>query len=116
MVRKIDARAGSLLKQAAVEAKEAWTDSGFFDHAHDKIILYVRTCKDADDLAELLACSSYTAESGTSEEKKQILDRWIQAHNTPYIVATTALAEGFDYSHVRLVMNVDESESLVIFA
>ena len=75
MVRKIDARAGSLLKQAAAEAKEAWTDSGFFDHTYDKIILYVRTCKDADDLAELLGCSSYTAESGTPVEKKQILDR-----------------------------------------
>jgi superfamily II DNA helicase RecQ len=112
MVRKIDARAGSLLKQAAVEAKEAWTDSGFFDHAHDKIILNVRTCKDADDLADLLGCSSYTAESGTPAEKKQILDRWTQAHDTPYIVATTALAEGFDYPHVRLVMNVDEPESL----
>jgi superfamily II DNA helicase RecQ len=116
MVRKVDAGAGSLLKQAAVEAKEAWTDSGFFDHAHDKIILYVRTCKHADDLAELLGCRSYTAESGTPVEKKQILDRWTQTPDTPYIVATTALAEGFDYPHVRLVMNVDEPESLVIFA
>lgn len=34
----------------------------------------------------------------------------------PYIVATTALAEGFDYPYVRLVINVDEPESLVIFA
>jgi superfamily II DNA/RNA helicase len=34
----------------------------------------------------------------------------------PYIVATTALAEGFDYPYVRLVMNIDEPESLVIFA
>ncbi|KAI7188222.1 hypothetical protein KC363_g5596 [Hortaea werneckii] len=116
MVRKVDARAGSLLKQAAVEAKEAWTDSGFFDHAHDKIILYVRTCKHADELAGLLGCRSYTAESGTPVEKKQILDRWTQTPDTPYIVATTALAEGFDYPHVRLVMNIDEPESLVIFA
>jgi superfamily II DNA helicase RecQ len=75
IVRKIDAYTRSLLKQAVVEAKEAWTDSGFFDHAHDKIILYVRICKDADDLAELLGCSSYTAESRTLAEKKQILDR-----------------------------------------
>lgn len=50
-------------------------DSGFFDHACDKIILYVRTCRDVDDLAELLNCSSYTAESRTPVEKKQILDR-----------------------------------------
>jgi superfamily II DNA helicase RecQ len=116
IVRKIDARARSLLNQAAVEAKEAWTDSGFFDYAYDKIILYVRTCKDTDDLAELLGCSSYTAESGTPAEKKQILDRWIQAPNTPYIVVTTALAEGFDYPYIRLVMNIDDLESLVIFA
>ena len=34
----------------------------------------------------------------------------------PYIVATTALAEGFDYPYVRLVINVDKPESLVIFA
>ena len=64
----------------------------------------------------MLGCSSYTAERGTPAEKKQILDRWTQAPDTPYIVVTTALAEGFDYPHVRLVMNVDEPESLVIFA
>ena len=116
MVRKIDTHNGSLLKQAAIEAKDAWTESGFIDHACDKIILYVRTCKDADDLAELLGCNAYTAESGTPEEKKEILDRWIRTPGTPYIVATTALAEGFDSPHVRLVMNVDEPESLVVFA
>ena len=116
MVRKVDAHNGSLLKQAASEAKQAWIESGFFDHACDKIILYVRTYKDANDLAELLGCSSYTVESGTSVEKKQILDHWIQNPDTPYIVAITALAEGFDYPHVRLVINIDEPESLVIFA
>jgi hypothetical protein len=73
-VRKVDAHDGSLLKQAASEAKQAWIESGFFNHTCDKIILYVRTCKDADDLAELLSYSSYTAESRTSVEKKQILD------------------------------------------
>jgi superfamily II DNA helicase RecQ len=75
MVCKIDAYAGSLLNQAAVEAKEAWTNSGFFNHTYDKIILYIRTYKDADDLAELLSYSLYIAESGTLAEKKQILDR-----------------------------------------
>ena len=116
MVRKADANRGNLLKQAAIEAKEAWTESDLFDHTCDKIILYVRTCKDADDLAELLDCNAYTAESGTLAEKKNILDRWIQSVDTPYIVATTALAEGFDYPHVRLVINVDEPDSLIIFA
>lgn len=76
MVRKIDARARSLFNQAIAEAKQAWTDSGFFDYAYYKIIIYVRTCKDVDDLAESLGCSSYIAESVTLEEKKQIFDRW----------------------------------------
>jgi superfamily II DNA helicase RecQ len=116
IVRKIDAYTRSLLKQAVAKAKEVWTDLGFFNHAYDKIILYIRTCKDADDLVELLGYSLYIAESGISEEKKQILDYWTQNIDSPYIIATTALAEGFDYPHVRLVMNVDELESLVIFA
>ena len=76
IVCKIDVHTRSLLKQAAAKAKEAWTDLGFFDHAHNKIILYVCTYKDADDLADLLSYSSYTAKSGTAVEKKQILNRW----------------------------------------
>ena len=116
MVRNADAHRGSLIKQAAMEAKHAWTESGLFDHTCDKIILYTRTCKDADDLAELLDRDAYTAESGTPAEKKEILDRWIRTSNAPYVVATTALAEGSDYLHVRLVMNVDEPDSLIIFA
>jgi superfamily II DNA helicase RecQ len=75
IVRKVDAYNRSLLKQAASEAEQAWKESGFFDHARDKIILYVRTCQEADDLVELLGCSSYTSESRTPGEKKQILDR-----------------------------------------
>jgi hypothetical protein len=74
IVRKVNAYNGSLLKQATSEAKQAWIESGFFNYTCDKIILYARTYKDTDDLAELLSCSSYTAESRTLVEKKQILD------------------------------------------
>ncbi|KAM0721351.1 hypothetical protein Q7P37_002275 [Cladosporium fusiforme] len=84
-------------EQAAVEAKDAWAESGLFDHARDKIILYVRTEWDTN------------REEGDTGQMGSTPD-------TPYIVATTALAEGFDYAHVRFVMNVDEPESLVIFA
>jgi superfamily II DNA helicase RecQ len=44
MVHKVDAHNGSLLKQAVSKAEQAWKESGFFDHAYDKIILYVRMC------------------------------------------------------------------------
>ena len=39
MVRKVDARKGSLLEQGAAEAQDAWCDSGLFDHGRDKIII-----------------------------------------------------------------------------
>jgi superfamily II DNA helicase RecQ len=116
MVRKVDSRKGSLLEQAAAEVKDAWIESDLFDHSRDKIILYVRTREEANDLSSLLQCDSYTAESGTAVEKKHILSTWVGSTDRPFIVATTALAEGFDYPHVRLVVNVNEPESLVIFA
>lgn len=49
-------------------------------------------------------------------EKDGIVAEWVQSAVQPYIVATTAFAEGFDYSHVRLVINVNEPESIVSFA
>lgn len=116
MVRKVEKGKGSLLEQVAAEAKDAWTAPCMFDHSRDKVILYVRTREEADELSVLLDCQSYTAESGTTEDKKRILTDWVRRADKPFIVATTALAEGFDYPHVRLVVNVNEPESLITFA
>lgn len=58
----------------------------------------------------------YTAVSGSFEEKKAILDRWIQDTLRPSIVSTSALAEWFDYPHVRYVIHVDEPQSLIKFS
>ena len=115
MVRKVDAQKGSLLEQTATEVRDAWNVSNLFDHSRDKIIIYVRMRDEAMQLAGILSCESYTSKSGTPAEKKDILERWTQDVSRPFIVATTALAEGFDYPHVRLVVNVNEPESLVIF-
>ena len=116
MVRKADPRKGSLLEQAAIEVCDAWNKSDLFDHSCDKIIIYARTRDEADQLTSNLSCESYTSQSGDPREKKNILQRWTQNASQPFIVATTALAEGFDYPHVRLVVNVNEPESLVLFA
>jgi hypothetical protein len=77
IVRKADTYRGSLIKQATIEAKVTWIELGLFDHARDKIILYVRTRKNADDLTDLLDYDAYIAESGTPIKRKKILDRWI---------------------------------------
>ncbi|KAK1809580.1 hypothetical protein LTR12_016056 [Friedmanniomyces endolithicus] len=116
IVRKAQQGHGSLLEQAAAEARAAWEESGLFDHAHDKIIPYVRTREEATTLSRLLTSESYTAESGSTVEKQRILEKGVSRPDQPFIVATSALAEGFDYPHVRFIVNVNEPESLVIFA
>jgi len=116
MVEKTKSPTGSLLEQAAAEARDAWERSSLFDHARDKIILYVRSVADAETLADLMGSECYTAASGSFGEKKAILDRWIQDPLRPFIVATSALAEGFDYPHVRFVLHVDEPPSLITFS
>jgi superfamily II DNA helicase RecQ len=58
----------------------------------------------------------YTARSGTTEQKKETLEKWTAPESEPCIVATAALAEGFDYAHVRMGINVNEPESLILLA
>ncbi|OQN95085.1 hypothetical protein B0A48_18821 [Cryoendolithus antarcticus] len=107
---------GSLLHQAVAEARDAWTRSGLLDSNRDKIILYVRKRDEAKELADLLECGSYTARSGTTIEKGEKVAKWLALTDKPYLVATSAFAEGFDYPHGRLVINVNERESIVLFA
>ena len=54
----------------------------------------------------MLDCPSYTADSGTEEEKGAIIEHWLNAANSPAIVATSALGPGFDYPHVRWVIYI----------
>ncbi|KAK0822603.1 hypothetical protein LTR73_009190 [Friedmanniomyces endolithicus] len=110
MVRKIKNGNGSLLEQAAAKAQDAWNRSNLFNISQDKIILYVRTRDEAIELASLLDCTVYTARSGSAVDKGKIVADWIKSVDQPYI------AEGFDYPYVRLVINFNEPESLVLFA
>ncbi|KAK0847016.1 hypothetical protein LTR03_006526 [Friedmanniomyces endolithicus] len=116
MVRKAQVGRGSLLEQAAAEAQDAWERSGFFDAWRDKIILYVRTRDEAKELAGILGCAMYTARSRSTAEKGQIIARWMKSPAEPFLAATSAFAEGFDCPRVRLVINVNEPDSLVLFA
>jgi superfamily II DNA helicase RecQ len=115
-VRKARSGEGSLLQQAATVAKAMYEHRTTFDAMRDKIILYVRTRDEANELAGLLRCPVYTAKIGTAEVKNQVVADWIQSKSQPCIVATAAFAEGFDYPHVRVVINVNEPDSLILFA
>ncbi|RGP78560.1 telomere-associated recq-like helicase [Fusarium longipes] len=64
----------------------------------------------------MLAYPSYTADSGTEEEKLAIIKRWLTAADSPIIMATSALGPGFDYAHIRLVLHVDAPSLLTDFS
>jgi superfamily II DNA helicase RecQ len=68
---------------------------------------YCQTRTAVSLLAESLGCPSYTSESGTEDVKAAILSSWIADIRQPVIVATSALGIGFDYPHVRWVIQVD---------
>jgi len=115
MVRKVEPRNETLLQQATTKVQDAWTRSRLFDKKRDKVVLYIRTRDEARELADLLECDSYIARSGTAAEKDEIVAKWIASTGKLYLVATSAFVEGFDYPHVRLVINVNEPESIVLF-
>jgi superfamily II DNA helicase RecQ len=98
---------GTLGERAASLVRAYWPRRENLDHARDKIIIYCQTRTAVSLLAESLGCPSYTSESGTEDVKAAILSSWIADKGQPVIVATSALGIGFDYSHVRWVIQVD---------
>ncbi|TXB97976.1 hypothetical protein FocTR4_00016852 [Fusarium oxysporum f. sp. cubense] len=87
-----------------------------FKSEQDRVIIYCPTKDLVAELADMLGCPSYTAESGTEEEKMAIIERWLTAADSPIIVATSALGPGFDYPHIRLVIHVDAPSLLTDFS
>lgn len=81
----------------------------------DKVIAYCPSRLQAKVLAGYLDCEHFTSDSGTPEDKKAILDRWLADADMPYIVATSALGAGFDYAHIRTVWHVGAPTSMVDF-
>ncbi|KAL3587310.1 hypothetical protein FPOAC2_13204 [Fusarium poae] len=107
---------GNLCEQAACLAQSCWTRTDLFKSERDRVIIYCPTKDLVAELADMLGCPSYTAESGTEEEKMAIIERWLTAADSPIIVATSALGPGFDYPHIRLVIHVDAPSLLTDFS
>lgn len=107
---------GTLLEKAATLVRTCWPRRDIFDHAKDKIIIYCRTRLEVRGLQELLGCASYMSESGSEEEKREIINGWLGDVEQPAIVATSALGIGFDYAHVRWVIHVDAPDKMTDFS
>ncbi|KUL81288.1 hypothetical protein ZTR_09156, partial [Talaromyces verruculosus] len=80
----------------------------------DRAIIYCRTQAVTEMIAEILHCPFYHAESGTLDEKAEVLQAW---HNgsPPWIVATSAFGMGIDHPRVRLVVHLDAPSSPIDF-
>ena len=80
-----------------------------------RAIVYTGTRHEADELAGLLRCETYYSDSGTPEEKTEVLTRWIQGASRT-IVATSAFGTGIDYPSVRLIFHVGPPKEVISFA
>lgn len=78
-------------------------------------IVYCRTRDQADVIGRELGCPVYYSDSGTEEEKGEVLKRWIEGE-ARILAATSAFGAGIDYGCVRIVYHVGEPESAVNFA
>jgi len=79
-----------------------------------RAIVYCRTKEEVRRVAEELSCSMYYADSGTEEEKAEVLSGWMRG-NSRIIAATTAFTEGIDYRYVRVVFYIGAPESAIEF-
>lgn len=106
-VQQVSASQGTLLNQVATNVCDAWPSPCTSDQ--DKALLYTRNREEATALAALLDCDVYLGgHSSSNPERATFLQQWTEDPRLPLLVATTALAEGFDYHHVRLAAMVDE--------
>jgi len=106
----------SLVETVARDLQSSWRNISPVEMSLEKGIVYVRHIAEGERLAQLLGCGLYSgADHRTEQEKSAFLQQWTRDPKTPFLVATTALAEGFDYPHVRVVIVVDVPIDLVVF-
>ncbi|EED17281.1 DNA helicase, putative [Talaromyces stipitatus ATCC 10500] len=80
----------------------------------ERAILYCQTQAITEEVATILECPFYHADSGTREEKAQTLETWRNG-NPNWIVATSAFEMGIDHPRVRLVIHLGAPSSLIDF-
>ncbi|KAJ3810047.1 P-loop containing nucleoside triphosphate hydrolase protein, partial [Lentinula aff. lateritia] len=84
--------------------------------SEDRGIIFTRTRKDAESIAEALEVPLYLG-GMSNEERAEAENRWRKRMNTQdrWIVATQAFGQGVDYPHVRRVIHLDPMDLLDYF-
>ncbi|KAH6986771.1 hypothetical protein EDB80DRAFT_818469 [Ilyonectria destructans] len=85
---------GSLLERATRLVQSCWERTDLFRSERYRVILYCPTKELVAELADILGCPSYTADSGIADKKGAIIKLQLQTSNSPTIVATAALSPG----------------------
>ena len=117
-VQRLRRQEGTLLQSAATMIQRRWTEQyAFFGGTH-RCLVFTRSKKDSEEVAELLGCDFYHADvgDGASEAKGEALTRWMAGERGAFLVGTSGLGAGLNYLSVRLVVHVDEPYSLVAFS
>jgi superfamily II DNA helicase RecQ len=76
-----------------------------------KIVVYCRYKAECEELAEALGCNYFYSGSADNAD---VIKVWKEARG--YVVATTALGTGVNYTSVALVVHVGMPYSLIDFA
>jgi hypothetical protein len=107
---------GSFLAFACRTALERWTTRRRSEWKEARVMVFVRSCADAEEAAEYLGCSYYHREIGSKEEKEARLKEWISGESgSPFLACTTAAGAGVDYPHVRWVVHIEDPYGLIDF-
>lgn len=80
-----------------------------------RAIVYTQTRGEADKLSQRLTCPVYYSDSGSTEEKEEVLQRWRQG-TSKVVVATSAFGMGVDYPCVRAVIHMGPPRDMISFA
>jgi superfamily II DNA helicase RecQ len=80
-----------------------------------RVIVYVNRKEEARAMAARLGCEYYYSDSGTAEDKEQVVARWRNGEHR-VIIATSAFGTGVDYAHVRCVIHQGLPRDAVNFA
>jgi superfamily II DNA helicase RecQ len=93
-----------------------WTAPTVPEWKDSRVMIFVRSCADAEEVAEQVGCSYYHRDIGTTEEKEARLKGWMDGTSgSPFLACTTAAGAGVDYPHVRWVVHIEDPYGLVDF-
>jgi superfamily II DNA or RNA helicase len=89
--------------------KERWERLSLAGWTDGRVMIFVRSCGDAEEIARQMQCSYFHRDIGTTEEKEARLEGWMSgASGSAFLACTTAAGAGVDYAHVRWVVHIED--------